>query len=149
MNTVLRRVFVYGTLKRDEPNHHWLTDAANGQARFIAKGRTVERYPLVVATRHNVPFLLDVPGKGYQVAGEIYEIDDHMLSRLDVLEDYPRLYDRRPEEITNEENSTVELCWFYLLRNFPQRLLEKPLLEEYRNSAEKPYVESDDIVFDE
>uniref|UniRef100_A0A182WY00 Gamma-glutamylcyclotransferase family protein n=1 Tax=Anopheles quadriannulatus TaxID=34691 RepID=A0A182WY00_ANOQN len=149
MSTTLRRVFVYGTLKRGEPNHHWLTDAANGQARFIAKGRTVGRYPLVVATRHNVPFLLDVPGTGHSVVGEIYEIDDRMLGRLDVLEDYPQLYDRRPEEIRNETSSAVECCLVYLIRSFPKRLLELPLLEEYRDTPEKPYAESDDIVFDE
>ena len=26
-------VFVYGTLKRGEPNHHWLSDPATGQSR--------------------------------------------------------------------------------------------------------------------
>lgn len=149
MSATLRRVFVYGTLKKGEPNHHWLTDATNGRARFIAQGRTTERYPLIIATRYNIPFLLDVPGKGHFVVGEIYEIDDRMLGRLDVLEDYPKLYDRRPEMIRNEETNTVESCLIYLMRSFPKRLLDKPLLEEYRNSAEKPYVEADDIVFDE
>uniref|UniRef100_A0A182JQ59 Gamma-glutamylcyclotransferase family protein n=1 Tax=Anopheles christyi TaxID=43041 RepID=A0A182JQ59_9DIPT len=149
MSPTLRRVFVYGTLKRGEPNHHWLTDVANGQARFIAKGRTIVQYPLVVATRHNIPFLLDMPGTGHLVAGEIYEIDDRMLGRLDVLEDYPRLYDRRPEEIRCEVSNTVECCWVYLMRSFPKRLLELPLLEEYRDSTEKPYVEADHVVFDE
>ncbi|XP_052901471.1 putative gamma-glutamylcyclotransferase CG2811 [Anopheles moucheti] len=149
MSTALRRVFVYGTLKKGEPNHHWLTDVGNGRVRFIAKARTTVQYPLIVASRHNVPFLLDVPGTGHFVVGEIYEIDDRMLSHLDVLEDYPKLYDRRPEVIRNEETNTDESCWTYLLRSFPKHLLEKPLLEEYRDSAEKPYVEADDIEFDE
>ncbi|XP_050067589.1 putative gamma-glutamylcyclotransferase CG2811 [Anopheles maculipalpis] len=149
MSTPLRRVFVYGTLKKGEPNHYWLTDVSNGKARYIAKGRTNERYPLIIATRYNIPFLLDVPGKGHFVAGEIYEVDDRMLSRLDVLEDYPKLYDRRSEMIRNEETNAIESCLIYLMRSFPKRLLEKPLLEEYRNSPEKPYVEADDIVFDE
>ncbi|XP_049290191.1 putative gamma-glutamylcyclotransferase CG2811 [Anopheles funestus] len=148
MSTALRRVFVYGTLKKGEPNHHWLTDVSNGRARFIAKGRTTVQYPLIVATRYNIPFLLDVPGTGHFVVGEIYEIDDRMLGRLDVLEVYPKLYDRRPEVIRNEETNVVESCWIYLMRSFPKRLLEKQLLEEYRDSPDKPYVEADDIEFD-
>ena len=57
-------VFVYGTLKRGEPNHHWLTDAANGNGRFIGRAVTSELFPLVVASRYNIPFLLNSPGSG-------------------------------------------------------------------------------------
>ncbi|XP_058053860.1 putative gamma-glutamylcyclotransferase CG2811 [Anopheles bellator] len=141
----LRRVFVYGTLKRGEPNHHWLTSVANGEASFVGRGTTVARYPLVIGSRYNIPFLLDVAGQGHNVRGEIYTIDDRMLSRLDVLEDYPRLYERRPEEIRQEADGVVITCWIYLLQRFPERLLEgTELLEEYRNNAHRPYTESDD-----
>uniref|UniRef100_A0A2M4CNS9 Gamma-glutamylcyclotransferase family protein n=1 Tax=Anopheles darlingi TaxID=43151 RepID=A0A2M4CNS9_ANODA len=149
----LRRVFVYGTLKQGEPNHHWLTDVANGTASFVGRGTTVARYPLVIGSRYNIPFLLDVPGRGHQVRGEIYDIDDRMLARLDVLEDYPRLYERRPEAIQSEGKTggtEVVSCWIYLLQRFPPALLEKPMLEEYRNSTALPYTEShDDKVFDD
>ena len=30
------------------------------------------RYPLVIASRYNIPFLLDKPGTGNQIRGEIY-----------------------------------------------------------------------------
>uniref|UniRef100_A0A2M4AQA8 Gamma-glutamylcyclotransferase family protein n=1 Tax=Anopheles triannulatus TaxID=58253 RepID=A0A2M4AQA8_9DIPT len=151
----LRRVFVYGTLKQGEPNHHWLTDVANGKASFVGRGTTVTRYPLVIGSRYNIPFLLDVPGRGHQVRGEIYDIDDRMLARLDVLEDYPRLYERRPEAIQSAEKGgggTAEVvsCWIYLLQRFPPHLLEQQMLEEYRNSTGQPYTESHDAnVFDQ
>lgn len=32
-------VFVYGTLKRGEPNHHWLTNTENGTYQFLGLGR--------------------------------------------------------------------------------------------------------------
>ncbi|XP_053669703.1 putative gamma-glutamylcyclotransferase CG2811 [Anopheles nili] len=152
--STLRRVFVYGTLKRGEPNHHWLTDVTNGKARFIAKGHTTVRYPLVVASPYNIPFLLDVPGRGHFIAGEIYEVDDPMLSRLDVLEDYPKLYDRRPEVIQRVEaadGTAEESCLIYLMKSFPKQLLEKPMLEEYRDCPEQPYteVEGEEIYFEE
>ncbi|XP_050089948.1 putative gamma-glutamylcyclotransferase CG2811 [Anopheles aquasalis] len=150
----LRRVFVYGTLKRGEPNHHWLTDVANGMASFVGRGTTVARYPLVIGSRYNIPFLLDVPDRGHRVRGEIYDIDDHMLGRLDVLEDYPRLYERRTEAIQCEGTAggtgEVVSCWIYLLQRFPPHLLEERMLEEYRDSTALPYTEShDDNVFDD
>lgn len=42
-------------------------------------------------------FLFSVSHKG-----EIYEINNEMLSKLDILEDYPELYDRQIEEIVTK-----------------------------------------------
>ena len=58
------RVFVYGTLKSGEPNHCILSDRTIGKARLITKAKTKQKYPLVVASDYNLPFLLPVPGKG-------------------------------------------------------------------------------------
>ena len=57
-------VFVYGTLKKNEPNYHWLTNKENGRASFVSKGKTKELYPLVIASQYNIPFLLDNAGTG-------------------------------------------------------------------------------------
>lgn len=90
----LIKVFVYGTLKKEQPNHYWLTNASNGFARFVCSGETDDLFPLLVATKFNVPFLLNKPGVGHAISGEIYEVDTAMLHNLDDLEDYPQLYDR-------------------------------------------------------
>lgn len=90
----LVNVFVYGTLKRGEPNHYWLTKENKGFAKFVCNGKTDRKFPLIIATKYNIPFLLNVPNTGHNVHGEIYSIDDKMLSNLDELEDYPELYDR-------------------------------------------------------
>lgn len=87
-------VFVYGTLKKSEPNHHWLTNKENGIAQFVCKGTTDTKFPLLVATKYNIPFLLNVPNTGNNICGEIYSVDETMLKNLDELEDYPDLYDR-------------------------------------------------------
>lgn len=50
-------VFVYGTLKTGEPNHHWLTDA-QGRSSFLGPGLTLDTWPLVVVTKYNIPMLL-------------------------------------------------------------------------------------------
>lgn len=60
----LHRVFVYGTLKRGEPNHGIIKDVANGYAKFLGVGKTTTSYPLVIATKYNIPFLLKKPNVG-------------------------------------------------------------------------------------
>ena len=58
-------VFVYGTLKRGQPNNHVITNEDNGSATLVSMAKTVEKWPLVIATRFNVPFLLNKPGHGH------------------------------------------------------------------------------------
>lgn len=96
------KVFVYGTLKRGEPNSKWLTNLENGFSRFLTAGKTTEKYPLVIGTRYNIPFLLNKPGVGNIVVGEVFEIDEKMFSRLDILEDYPAFYNREIREIDTD-----------------------------------------------
>ncbi|KAK4295661.1 hypothetical protein Pmani_031803 [Petrolisthes manimaculis] len=142
-------VFVYGTLKEDEPNHHWLTDKENGEARFVGIGTTRERYPLVIASRYNIPYLLAAPGKGEHVEGEVYKIDDKMLSKLDILEDHPKYYERKIKKVRLESEEEVE-CWVYLLFEFKPYMLELPFLTTYLSKGDlsKPYVASEDDISD-
>jgi gamma-glutamylaminecyclotransferase len=65
MSSKMHKVFVYGTLKKNEPNHYWLQEPSNGYAKFLTTAKTIEKYPLIIATRYNIPFLLDCPGKGH------------------------------------------------------------------------------------
>ncbi|XP_037045979.1 putative gamma-glutamylcyclotransferase CG2811 isoform X2 [Bradysia coprophila] len=153
MSNSLLKVFVYGTLKNGQPNHHWLTNTSNGLAKFLAQGKTKDLFPLVIATPYNVPFLLNNPGIGLNIKGEIYDIDERMLGQLDILEDYPRLYDRQIQDIVTCDG--IIQCWMYLLKSFPNQLLDKPHMDEYKNSIEMPYIESyitnctpDDLIGD-
>ncbi|PIK46314.1 hypothetical protein BSL78_16802 [Apostichopus japonicus] len=54
----LHRVFLYGTLKKGQPNHGVMTDPYNGQAKFVCCANTVSKYPLVIATSANIPSVL-------------------------------------------------------------------------------------------
>lgn len=94
MSETLRRVFLYGTLKVGHKNHYLLQDKSNGLAKFLCKASTPVRYPLVVATKYNIPFLLNRPNQGNYVTGEVFEIDDKMLETLDKLEDTGNYYER-------------------------------------------------------
>ena len=60
----MHKVFVYGTLKKEEPNHHWIADTSKGFAKFLGVANTVEKYPLIIGPKYNIPFLLDARGRG-------------------------------------------------------------------------------------
>lgn len=83
---MVHRVFLYGTLKIGEKNHHLLQSPSNGVAKYICKAVTPERYPCVLGTRYNIPFMLNRPGTGPYVLGEMFEVDDKMLATMDDLE---------------------------------------------------------------
>ena len=53
-------VFVYGTLKRKEPNHEKYLSTS----KFVTTACTIEKFPLVIASKYNIPFALDHPGLG-------------------------------------------------------------------------------------
>ncbi|KAL9914204.1 putative gamma-glutamylcyclotransferase CG2811 [Glossina fuscipes fuscipes] len=65
----------------------------------------------------------------HNVEGEVYEVDEEMLKKLDKLEEYPEYYDREIQEIRMEKKDEVEKCWLYLMRNCSDHLLQKPLLK--------------------
>lgn len=93
-------VFVYGTLKAGQPNHHWLAQA-------LALGEAT----LPGAVLHDLgPFPMAISGEG-RVLGELYAVDDDALAQLDRLEGVPRLYERQQRRLTDGR-----LAWVYLGR---------------------------------
>ena len=140
-------VFVYGTLKRSEPNHHLIQPgSAAGQSILVGTGQTKNKFPLVIATKYNIPHLLDAVGTGSFVTGEIYSVDQSMLENLDILEGIPKHYQRRTESIllkeslltepsTELEPNTLLNCWIYVCGNFKEELLQLPFLTNFSNKT--------------
>ena len=64
------RVFVYGSLKRGQPNHHVFTQS-KGRVKFLGVGVTQDPWPLTISGIYNTPFLLHAKGTGK--VGLIYE----------------------------------------------------------------------------
>jgi gamma-glutamylcyclotransferase (GGCT)/AIG2-like uncharacterized protein YtfP len=105
-------VFVYGTLKRGHGNHHWMAGAA-----FLGEAR------LPGAVLHDLgPFPMAIRGDGV-VWGEVYGIDANVLSRLDGLEGYPRLYERHVMALADGRRA-----WVYLGR--PRQVRFVPRIED-------------------
>lgn len=57
-------IFVYGTLKTGEPNHEVITKYDSSAYRLVGLAETENTYPLVIASRYNIPFLLMKEGTG-------------------------------------------------------------------------------------
>ncbi|XP_043091660.1 gamma-glutamylaminecyclotransferase C-like [Puntigrus tetrazona] len=131
----MQHVFVYGTLKKGQPNHVEMLDPANGRAEFLARARTVEPYPLVIATDENVPFLLDAPGTGRRVCGEIYRVDQKMLEFLDEFEDCPKTYQRTEIRLEvrdrDREGDNIQEAFVYSTITYEPEWLQKPTYESY------------------
>lgn len=132
-------VFVYGTLKSGQPNNYLIKDETRGNGTWIGKAKTNEKYPLVVASRYNVPYLLHKPGTGQNVEGEIYEVDEALLLILDDLEKHPIYYQRKEVGVRllaqegDDSNSRIISCHSYFLVQFVETLLELPMLTSYHD----------------
>ncbi len=137
----MARVFVYGTLKKGQPNYFRMLDPVNGQAEFLARARTVDPYPLVIATEYNIPFLLNVPGTGQRVYGEIYRVDQKMLDFLDRFEGCPLWYQRTAVQLEVQDGDaegentlkpgSIEEAFVYRKTTHEPEWLQKPTYESY------------------
>jgi gamma-glutamylaminecyclotransferase len=74
-------VFVFGTLKEGFPNHH-----INGGRRVPGSFITKERLPLYLVGERSSPWLIKAPGEGFQVSGQVFEVDGTTLTAMDRLE---------------------------------------------------------------
>lgn len=95
-------VFVYGTLKSNNRNHHYLENAE-----FIGDGVlsgykmwNLGSYP---AIKEEVGFVM----------GEVYQVDEKTLSLIDKLEDEGNLYKKVLESVVLTNGKTIE-CYVYV-----------------------------------
>ncbi|CAG9764393.1 unnamed protein product [Ceutorhynchus assimilis] len=130
---ILYKVFVYGTLKKGEPNYQQFSKSTEGYFKFLYHGKTKEKFPLIIGTQYNIPFLLHSPGKGHNVKGEIYEVDEKVLADLDLLEAHPDFYIRDEYDVVNLTNQTTEKVWIYMIKTFRKELLQQTFYESYSN----------------
>lgn len=80
------RVFVYGTLRKGEVNHHLLDGA-----RFCGDHVTQPHYKML-----HLGAYPGVVSKGRtRISGEVYQVDARHMAMLDRLEGYPHAYKRK------------------------------------------------------
>jgi gamma-glutamylaminecyclotransferase len=104
-------LFVYGTLKRGFGNHRVMLDAGG---EFVCEGKTAERLPLI---HRGLPYLLDQPGRGHQVEGEVFRVGTAAgWHRIDRLEGHPDFYCRRLTNILGDDGETYEAWTYFVAR---------------------------------
>lgn len=101
------KVFVYGTLKRGFPLSTHLQDQ-----KFIGEYRTKPNYRLFMPTKGWFPMMVSVEEGGVAIEGELWELDDKTMLRLDRAEG--PLYER--EFIELDPNLEQELVEVYLYK---------------------------------
>ena len=84
-------------------------------ATFLGEARTVEAYPMVVQGRSYSPVIMPEPGAGHRILGELWQVDDPQLARLDHLESthLPTGYIRQVIEIEAQSGGKVSTAWVY------------------------------------
>ena len=78
-------IFVYGTLKEGFPNFHF-----NPGRRIPGTYRTRQALPFYVVQLRDedrAPWLVNKPGQGVQVSGQVFEVDAATLQSMDEFEE--------------------------------------------------------------
>jgi gamma-glutamylaminecyclotransferase len=75
------KVFVYGTLKEGFRNFH-----VNRGTRVAGDFVTEQALPLYVIGEFGLPWLVNAPGQGTRVTGQVFDVDETALAAMDVLE---------------------------------------------------------------
>lgn len=65
-------LFVYGTLKRGQPNENIMK---RDDIKYVGRVRTFDSFPLVIATTFNIPFIIDKQG-----VGRVYNISFYKIA---------------------------------------------------------------------
>jgi len=127
-------VATYGTLKRGEGNHHYVKTA-----KYIGRGVTAEKYPLVIK---GLPYVYKEPGVGHQVEVDVFKVSDSRLQRMDVLESHPRWYKR--EEVNIEVNGKTLTCWLYFMTDARDERM--PLHQRFGTNYNLSIIKDIDVI---
>lgn len=143
-------MFAYGTLKRGFPNHGLMEDLIiKDDAVLVGTYYTEEAYPLVCGP-HGIPYLINLPGSGNRVKGEVYEVSDCAVIRLDEFEGVSGGYYERVPVVAVAEGEggvRVEAEAYFGHRSFGEMLWKmkgEVGMREYGEKEAKEYVRKED-----
>lgn len=123
-------LFIYGTLKRGFPNFTPFMD----KALYIKDATTKLSFPLVIGGKYYSPCLIDEPGIGHHVSGELFDVAGDDLKKLDQLEatHLPNGYRRISIDVFEAGSIEPRKVWTYAKpRDVIEGIHSQPL-REYR-----------------
>ena len=93
-------LFVYGSLRKGFPNHYLVEDSP-----YIGEFTTVDTYLMVGTKSKSFPYILHktyaIANQTTHILGEVYDISEDTLGKIDRLEGHPDTYLRLRVCITN------------------------------------------------
>ena len=96
-------LFVYGTLMRHLSNHNYLKSSL-----YLGECSTFDKY--VILIDGSIPYL-STSKNIYHIKGELYEVSDDILKKIDELEDEGNWYKRKNLKIILNEK--IFTCYAY------------------------------------
>ena len=106
------KVFVYGTLLTNERNHYLIEDS-----KLINKGYVEGFYMFNLGRYPGIQ-----KGNG-RILGEVYEVDENTLSKLDILEEEGVMYQKILVDVTLDNQETITAYVYeYILENHQNEL---------------------------
>ncbi|CAN6547183.1 unnamed protein product [Malus baccata var. baccata] len=142
-------IFSYGTLKQGFHNHK-LTQDLIDQNDAVSLGPYITQfsYPLVCGP-HGIPYLINLPGSGHRIKGELYSVSTRGLARFDELEGTSiGHYERLPIHVIHGSGDGVVSAEAYFAhRSFGPAMWErngKKGLSEFTENEARGYVKRQD-----
>jgi len=111
-------VMVYGTLKRNYPNYHYMEIA---QGRFIDTATSSDSLYELIGVGDSFPGLIG--GNSY-FKGEIFEVPiEGIVNVLDYLEGYPIMYDRGFIQVNlDSSNEKIDALVYFLTEDSIEKM---------------------------
>lgn len=94
----MRLIFVYGSLMRGQPNHHYMDGAT-----YLGDGITLPEYAMVSMGGFPAVYA----NGDTAIMGEVYQVPDKVLDRMDRLEGHPIWYKRTPIKLVNRSKAEM------------------------------------------
>ncbi|KAL2348945.1 hypothetical protein Fmac_002945 [Flemingia macrophylla] len=144
-------VFAYGTLKKGFPNYAFMEDfIRTHDAVSLGAYVTHHPYPLVCGP-HGVAYLINLPGSGHRVKGELYALSDAAVLLLDHFEGVSAgCYERLPVVVVaaaEDGGERVEAEAYWGHRRFGEALWKmkgEVGLSQYGEKEAREYVRQED-----
>lgn len=115
------QVFVYGTLKKDNPKRGMNQLSEYGDLQFVGVAETVDS----VFDMHSFEDFPAVTfGGEYKIKGEVWKVDNSIMDILDQIEGYPVFYNRIVIKTTKGPS------WMYYIQD-PREVEDLPLIEPH------------------
>lgn len=115
-NTNKHHVFVYGTLRKGHGNNRLLPEDT-----FIGTATTEDGYVMTAYSGFPAVYFptYEDGDEGTIITGELYEVDDATLERLDGLEGHPRWYRREQVNVMvdgDDPSLGFTSAWIYIMQ---------------------------------